>query len=58
MNSADAAWVKRLYSEIVAGRCAGCEESLEKLRIRDGAIAFAAGPALDSAAEMADVDSD
>jgi hypothetical protein len=52
MNSPDAAWVKRLYFEIVDGSCAGFEPSLEKLRIRDGTMALAAGPAVESAAEI------
>ena len=41
-----------MYFEIVDGSCAGFEPSPEKLRIRDGTMALASGPAVDSAAEI------
>ena len=52
MNSPDAALVKRLNRETAVGRYAGFEASPEKLRMRDGTMAFASGPAVESAAEI------
>jgi len=58
MNAPDAALVNRLYSAIVDGSCAGFDPSPEKLRIRDGTIALASGPAVESAAEITAEDAD
>ena len=58
MNSPDAALVKRLNREIADGRVAGFEPSPERLRIRDGTMALACGPAVESAAEITAEDAD
>ena len=47
-----------MYFEIVDGNCAGFELSPEKLRIRDGTMALASGPAVESAAEITAEDAD
>ena len=58
MKEFEAEFVNSLYLAITAGNCPGLEPSPEKPRTSAGAIAFAAGPAVDRAASIAAVEAD
>ena len=58
MKALDAALVKRLNAAIADGSFAGFDSSPENLRIKEGTMAFASGPAVERAAEISAEDAD